>query len=74
MSSIAAAPNFHSQRQCRRAPFTLHPLQHLLLVEFPSTAILACVRLYLLEVSICISLIFGHVDIFTCDFFLNSVS
>ena len=74
MSSTVAAPSFHSQHPCRRVPVASHPLQHLLLVEFPSTAILACVRLYLLEVSICISLIFGHVDIFTCDFFLNSVS
>ena len=31
-------------------------------------AILAGVKLYLLEVLICISLIFGDADIFTCDF------
>ena len=64
-----AAPNFHSQHQCRWVPFALHPLQHLLLVEFPSMVILAGVRLYLLEVLICISLIFSDVDIFICDFF-----
>ena len=64
-----AASNFHLQHQSSRVPFALHPLQHLLLVEFPSMAILAGVRLYLLEVLICISLIFSDVDIFTCDFF-----
>ena len=42
-----AAPNFHSQHQCGRVPFALHPLQHLLLVEFPSMAVLAGVRLYI---------------------------
>ena len=63
-----AAPNFLSQHQCRWVPFVLHPLQHLLFVEFPSMAILAGVSLYLLEVLICISLIFGDADIFTCDF------
>ena len=63
-----AAPNFLSQHQGRWVPFVLHPLQHLLFVEFPSMAILAGVKLYLLEVLICISLIFGDADIFTCDF------
>ena len=72
MSATVAAPNFHSQHQCRRVPFALHPLQHLLLVESPSVAILTGVRWSLLEVFMCISLIFSDADIFTCDFF-NSV-
>ena len=60
---------FPFQHQCRRVPFALNPLQHILLVEAPSVAILTDVRSYLLEVLICISLIFSNGDIFTCDFF-----
>ena len=60
----SGSTSLHSQKQCRRVPFSLHPPLHLSFIDISMMAILTSVRQCFIVVLISISLIISDVEYF----------